>query len=82
MSQHLIKEIQMLKQEVALLKEVEYPGPGAPGYKDPNEPIGQPRDPRDPRDVWAAINDLIKRVEDLEDRPKYFKPRNPRHVGR
>jgi hypothetical protein len=81
----------MLKQEVSSLKEAsmwDTPGPGHQGYVKPepqsahDRALGRDRDPIDPKDVLANINDLIKRVEALEDRPRYFKPRNPRHVGR
>ena len=76
--QHLIREIQQLKREVALLKEAV----PSRGYRE-NDPYGSSRDefitgvddepagnPTDPTDIRAVLADLIKRVEALEDRPQ------------
>ena len=85
MDQHLIKEIQTLKQEVALLKEAsmwDTPGPGHKGYVKPDyrseADKGMARagagNPIDPTDIRAILTDLIKRVEALEARSTYSEP--------
>jgi len=67
MSQHLIKEVQQLKHEVAQLKEGDY-GYGNLGraYEGPTAAAELHKRSSDPADMWTAIDTLTKKVEDLE----------------
>jgi len=65
--QHLIREIQQLKQEVAQLKEADTGDPydepwGAIGHLAKSKIAPGPAK----ADIWKNVNELVKRVESLE----------------